>query len=90
MPIIKHCVGLDVRVRGSGGLRSKLISLDDAREQILVPLTMAALPGKTNTRLANFSEEKMYLEIWTEEIDEVFEINEITPFLKVRAISYPG
>ena len=90
MPIIKHCTGLDIRVRGSGNLLTKLISLDDSRSEVLVPLVMSALPGRTNIIKSNFTEEKMYFEIWIEEIDEKFEITDIVPFVKARATMYPS
>lgn len=79
---ILHFGGVRIRVNGSGNLRLRFLSLDNVQTQTLVPLTMATLPGRQPTRLANFVSQRGMLEVSTTAIDEVFRINKIILFSK--------
>jgi hypothetical protein len=71
---ILHFNGSKFRVTGSGSLQLRLIGLDDVRQFVAVPLTMASAPGREPTRA----------------IDEKFRINRIILYVKRRASQYPG
>lgn len=85
---ILHFGGVRIRVNGTGYLRMRFLSLDNIDTQTLVPFTMATLPGKQPTRLANFISQRGMLEISTTAIDEVFRINKIILFSKPLWTSY--
>jgi len=90
MPIINHYAAIELRIRGSGILNTKLLSMDDITEEILIPLTMQSATNRQATRLSNFTEERARVRIWTENIDETLRLTELTIYVKPRATSYPG
>lgn len=77
-----HSNAVRLRVNGSGSLLLSLHSLDDVDEETLSPVTMAASTAVQPTQLANFSSQRIYLELGTENIDEVFTISKIIIFVK--------
>jgi hypothetical protein len=87
---ILHFNGSKFRVTGSGSLQLRLIGLDDVRQFVAVPLTMASAPGREPTRLMNFNSQRARLEGKTRAIDEKFRINRIILYVKRRASQYPG
>jgi len=88
--LISHFTGVRLRVNGTGSLQMRLISLDDQREQVLVPLAMNPLPGKEPLRLSNFNEQRAYLELKTTAIDEVMRVNRVIVFAKSLYTDYPN
>lgn len=88
--LINHYGLIRMRLRGSGNLLLRLLSLDEVRESVLVPLIMAASTDIEPTRLSNFNQQRAQLEIKTTVIDETFEISRIVIFSKPVATSYPG
>lgn len=87
---IMHCTAIRLRVNGRGNLRARLLSLDEQITTTLVPLVMSQLTSIQPTRLANFEQQRMQLELKTTAKDEVFRINRIILFTKEVATSYPG
>ena len=86
---ILHCVAVRMRVVGSGNLQLFLRSLDDVRNVQLVSHVMAATTNVEPTILANFTEQRMQLEVRTTEINETFTISRIVIFVKPIAEGYP-
>jgi len=87
---IIHCVSIRLRTTGSGVLRPRLIALDETTAQILPTLTLATVNRVLPTRLANFEQQYMQLELTTTALDEHVIINKITLFMKPVADEYPG
>ena len=91
---INHYNAIRVRVKGTGDLRLRLLSLPDnnevQREQILTPIDMDNIGRNIPTVLANFKEHAAQLEIKTTEIDEQFVINRIIIYVLPTETSYPG
>ena len=87
---INHYNGVRLRVNGSGSLKLRLLSLDEVRERVLLPLEMSTLTNREPFRKANFKEQRVQLEIKTTEINEVFVISSIIFFVKPSASNYPG
>ncbi len=87
---ITHYAAYRIRVNGDGSLQARWIGFDDATEYVMVPLTMAASPGRVLDRLSNFTAQRAQLELKTTEIDEFFQINRIILWVKESATQYPG
>lgn len=65
-------------------------SLDEVVNQDLLSITMQATTNREPFRLANFSQQRIRLELKTTEIDETFRITKIILFVKPLAAEYPG
>lgn len=79
-----------MRALGSGNLLTDTHSLDDASNSSVLPdIPLQAATNREPTILANFIDQRIQLEIRTEEIDEWFEISKIVMFIKPIAESYP-
>jgi len=89
MSFINHFGLVRLRVTGNGDLKMTLYSLDDVNSEELIDLTMSASTNLIPSRLANFVDQRAYLEIKTEFMDEVFTISKIAIFVKPKATSYP-
>lgn len=87
---INHYGLVRLRVNGSGNLMLRLLSKDEVRENVLVPLVMIDPTNIEPVRLSNFTEQRAALEIKTVEADEIFSISKIVIFSKPTATSYPG
>lgn len=87
---INHYGLVRLRIAGSASLRMRLLSLDEVRQNILTPLTLATPTNIEPTRLSNFTEQRAQLEISTTLIDETFVCSKIIIFTKPVASSYPG
>jgi hypothetical protein len=85
-----HYGAVRLRVNGSGNLQMRLISLDEVKERVLVPIAMSTLTNKEPNRLTNFTQQRAQLEIKTTEMDEVFNISKIVIFIKPVATSFPS
>ena len=88
--IINHFGALRLRVTGSGSLKMKLFSLSDVQNSSLVDLTMSATTNRELTRLCNFSQQRVYLELKTTNKDEYFVISKIVVYTKSIASEFPG
>lgn len=87
---ISHFAAIRIRVVGTGDLKLKVYSLDDARTKELVPLAMNTQTRIIPTRLVNFMEQRASFELKTTEIDEFMRVNRIVIFMKEVFTSYPG
>lgn len=88
--LVNHFGMIRLRLKGSGNLQMRLLSLDEVRESVLVPLAMQANTDIEPTRLSNFTQQRAQLEIKTSVIDETFQISKIVIFSRPVATSYPG
>lgn len=79
---ILHCNAVRLRVTGSGNLALILRSLDEVNTSTLAEITMAATTAVQPTQLANFSSQRICLELGTDAIDETFTISKIVIFVK--------
>jgi len=86
---ITHVGAIRIRVSGSGNLRMRVISFGNVRTQVLTNTTMVDPTNILPTRLANFKDQKIQVEIWTTVENEVMQFDSIIPFVKVVASSYP-
>lgn len=86
---ISHIVGVRYRVNGSGNLQTTLYSLDDVESQSLANIAMTSLTNREPTILANFIQQRTFLEMKTTDINATFKINRIILFVKDFATSYP-
>lgn len=86
---LNHIVSVRVRVEGVGNLEVYIASLNNVTELQLSSIAMELLPEKIPTVLANFKRQKIQIHIQTVEMDEVFQVGDITPFIKPTAVSYP-
>jgi hypothetical protein len=86
---IQHYNAVRVRVKGSGNLRMTLYSLDEVYSQTLVPLVMNSTTNIAKTQLVNFTQQRAKLRIETTAIDEVFEFNQISVYVKPIYTSLP-
>src|SRR6266446_9251902 len=84
-----HFNATRMRVVGSGSLQMSLFSLDDIRSNVLVSLTLSATTNREPTNLANFVEQRAYLQLKTTSINEFFIVSKIILFVKPIATSYP-
>lgn len=88
--IIVHNSGVRIRVTGSGLLRLRLMSLNYVKNFELLPLKMEETTDREPTRLASFNSQRMFLKIYTENLNEHFNINRIISFIKPIATQFPG
>ena len=87
---INHTTGLRIRVVGVGNLNLKFHSLDDVFEYDLGSLAMQSTTNKEPFVLANVLEQRTYLEGFTTQCQEVFNINRIIIFTKPVFTMHPG
>lgn len=86
---ILHCNAVRLRATGSGNLQLTLWSLDDVNSDILPNITLSATTNKEPVSLANFREQRIYLEGKVTLINERFNISRIIIFVKPTASGYP-
>ena len=91
--MINHFHVIQLRITGTGTLKSTLYSLPDRagvmRSEDLENLNMTTQTSREPVLLANFMEERAKLKIYTTEIDEIFTIRKITVFIKPTYTSDP-
>lgn len=87
---INHYFGVRMRVNGIGNLQMRLISLDEKKSSILMPLDMFMKTNIEPFRKANFKQQRAQLEILITELGETFEISRIVLFMKPSGANYPG
>lgn len=86
---ILHVVAIRYRVNGVGRLRTYLRSLDNVNNVELKKTPMALLTNIEPTVLANFSEQRIQLEIKITVLDETFLISRLVVFVKPVSEGYP-
>lgn len=86
--LIYHCVGVRIRVTGSGLLRTSLHDLG-VESSTLHTITMQLATGKFGNVIANFKSQKMQVEVKTTSINERFKISNIMVFTKPSSTGYP-
>ena len=87
---IIHTVAVKMHVSGTGNLDMILRGLNNVIEEERTPFIMEATPFREKLRLCNFVSEYTKLRISTDEINEVFNIDRITFFIKPLYAAYPG
>ena len=87
---VNHYGLIRLRVNGAGDLKQTLYSLDDVKSNVLAPLTLASATNIEPTRLSNFTQQRVYLDLRVTEINEYFVISKIIVFAKPVATSFPG
>lgn len=87
---IIHFTAIRLRLNGNGNLQPSLKSLDEINTQNLVVMSMTSTTNKEPTRLANYIDQRGFLELKTTLINEWFVISKITIFVKPLFTSYPG
>ena len=87
--VVNHYGAIRLRVTGSASLRPTLYSLDEVRQSILAPIVLLTAAAVEPNRLANFTQQRVKLELRTININETFEISRIIIFIKPVAKSFP-
>lgn len=87
---INHFNAVRIRLTGSGDLKMRLLSYDEAKEQTLSPFVMNLNTAIQANRLANFKQQRAQLEGKTTEINEIFKISRIVIFYKPLFTDYPS
>jgi len=77
-----HFAGYRARVIGAGVLKSTLYSTDNVDNVALANQTMSATTDREKVVLANFNQQRAKLRIYTDAIDEIFEISNLIVFVK--------
>lgn len=86
---ILHAVAVRMRVVGSGNLKLYLHTLDEIFTDQLPSIPMLGATNIEPTVLANFSDQRIQLEIKTTQINDQFNISKIIVFVKPVAQGYP-
>lgn len=86
---IIHSAGLRIRVTGEGNLKNQLYTLDSIRVQNLANIALSLLTNREPSVLANFSSNRIMYRMYTEEIDELFEVSRIIVFIKTLYTQRP-
>jgi hypothetical protein len=86
---ILHFGAVRYRVTGSGNLTTIINSLDDVKTSTLANIIMATTTNKEPLVLANFSDQRGYIQFGTSAIDETFTISRIVVYVKPVATGYP-
>lgn len=89
MEYINHFTAIRMRIKGSGNIKGTLYSYDEVRSDVLNPTAMAVTADDPLTILADFTSFAAKLRLEITEIDEYFNINNITIYSKPVANSFP-
>ncbi len=85
-----HLGAVRYRVIGSGNLLTDTHSLNDLSNSSVLPdYAMLSATNRELTVLANFIDQRIQLEIRTEEIDEWYDISKIVMYARQVATGYP-
>jgi hypothetical protein len=87
--VINHYGAVRLRVNGSASLQLNLFSLDETQSFAMLPIQIQALNNVEPNRLANFTQQRVKLQIKTINFGESFQISKIIVFVKPTAMSYP-
>lgn len=86
---VVHFGAVRYRITGSADFKSSLISLDDVITNALPDITLAATNSREPTILANFNQQRAYLQGKTTKINETFVISRIIVYVRPVASGYP-
>jgi len=87
---LTHCNSIKLRVTGTGNIKTALFDLGEIKFRYLADKAMNEnVTGKSITVLANLTSEMIQVEIRTTEIDEVFVLSKLIPYVKPSATGYP-
>ncbi len=86
---VNHYGAIRTRVTGVGNLLMTLYSYDEITSDPQAPIAMSASNNTPPTVLSNFTEMAAKLDIRTTTIDEIFNISQITVYVKETASSFP-
>ena len=87
---ISHFNALRMRIVGTGSFEMTFYSMDDVNSQVLTAFTLSSLTNREPLRLANFNEQRAYLQGKTTAQGARFRINRIIIFAKSLWNEYPG
>jgi len=87
---ICHFAAVRMRIQGSGNLDMTMYSQDDVLFQNIAPVVMAAITNIQPTRLMSVVQQRAYLKLSTDVINEYFKINRMIVYTKEVFTSYPG
>src|SRR5262245_37558272 len=87
---ITHVASIRVRVNGRGLLQVRAWSLDKLRVKEVPSIVMQPLIRHSQTRLINFVEQRVMIDLRTKGFNEKFRINRIVIFTKGIYKSLPG
>ena len=77
-----HLGGVRYRVVGAGTLKTIARTMDSIRSEQLANITLVIVTNKEQTILSNLSARRLMIDLYTENIDELFEFNRIILFIK--------
>lgn len=86
---LNHYGAVRTRVTGSGNLQAELMSMDEVNVNTLPTIPMQATTNREILVLANFNDQRASLHLFTDQINEVFQISRITIFTRPVATGYP-
>lgn len=86
---INHFNAVRFRIMGTGTLLSQLNSLDSVYQLTLPNLTLQNTTNRYPNLLTNMTQQRVQLELWTDEIDEVFKLDQIIIYAKPVSTGYP-
>ena len=87
---ILHAGGLRFKIRGSGTLLTTLYDRDKAVSYTAPNMTLAALPGREGTILANFKAQGFIIKLSVATYQHYFQLNGLKLFVKAIYDSYPA
>jgi len=88
--VLNHVGMVRVRATGAGNLLGVLSSLDDIVSDNLAVLAIPTASAAPLQSLANFTQERISLKLYTNEIDEIFSITRIIFYVKPLYTQRPG
>lgn len=87
---IMHFNAVRLRVVGNGMLKLTLYSLQDEQRELLADLPLAERTNIQPTRLANFKDQRVSLELKTVSINDYMRVNRIIIYSREFASEYPS
>lgn len=88
--VVNHFNQVRLRAVGSGTLLGVLYSLDDISSQNLTNFTLSSSRESIQRSLCNFTQQRASLKLYTNVIDEIFQITRIVIYTRPVATEYPG
>lgn len=87
--VVNHYGAVRLRVVGNASLKMSLFSFDETQQTVLVPIPLNTTTAIEPNRLSNFTQQRAKLKIYTQNINETFQISKIIVFAKPVAKSFP-
>jgi hypothetical protein len=86
---LNHFNAVRYRILGNGTLHHQINSLDNVYIKTLPNLTLQSSTNRYPNLLTNVTEQRIQLELWTDEIDEVFTVSQIIIYSRPITTGYP-